>query len=64
MRKKRNLTVFFVLLLTCSINAQTLTVEITNIKSEKGKIAVAVFTNNDDFKKEKPFFDKVILKPI
>ena len=57
MRKKRYLTVFVILVFTCSINAQTLTVEITNIKSKKGKIAVAVFKNNEDFIKEKPYFD-------
>jgi len=57
MRKKKYLTVFVLLVFTCSINAQTLTVEITNIKSKKGKIAVAVFKNNDDFIKEKPYFD-------
>ncbi len=62
MRKKSKLTIIFALLFTCSLNAQILTVEITNIKSKKGKIALAVFTNNDDFKKEKPFLDETYSK--
>ena len=41
-----------------SINAQTLTVEITNIQNNKGKIVLAVFKDNDSFRKEEAFLKK------
>ena len=41
-----------------SINAQTLTVEITNIRNNKGEIVLAVFDDNDSFRKEEASFEK------
>ncbi|RLD62864.1 MAG: hypothetical protein DRI95_12465 [Bacteroidetes bacterium] len=56
--KLRNTILFVLLFVAASINAQTLTVEITNIRNNKGKILLAVFKNNDSFKKEEPFLEK------
>ncbi len=55
---KKHIILFTVLLTAISINAQTISIEITNIRSKKGKIVVAVFKNNEDFKKEITFSDK------
>ncbi|MEA3451305.1 MAG: DUF2141 domain-containing protein [Bacteroidota bacterium] len=57
--KTNNILILVVLLfLSFSIKSQTLTIEITNIKNKKGKIAVAIFTNNKNFKKETPYIEK------
>ena len=55
---KRYIVLFVVLMTAFSINAQTLNIEISNIRSKKGNILVGVFKNNEDFKKEKTIFDK------
>ena len=61
--KLRRYIILFAVLLTASIlNAQTLSIEITNIRSKKGNILVGVFKNNEDFKKEKTIFDKSFSK--
>ncbi len=58
MRLRRYIILFAVLLTASILTAQTLSIEITNIRSKKGKIVVAVFKNNADFKKEKTISDK------
>ena len=55
---KTFIILFIVVLTAFSINAQTISIDITNIRSKKGKIAVAVFTNNEAFKKEQTFYNK------
>ena len=55
---KRYIILFAVLLTASILNAQTLSIKITNIRSKKGKIVVAVFKNNEAFKKEQTFMDK------
>ena len=44
------------------MNAQILTVEITNIRNNKGNIILAVFIDNKSFKIEKPNISKTYLK--
>ena len=63
MKCKRNifLAAFF-LIITLSISAQTLTVEITNIRNNKGNIALAIFIDNTSFDLEKPFIEKTYSK--
>ncbi|HNQ68235.1 MAG TPA: DUF2141 domain-containing protein [Bacteroidales bacterium] len=43
-------------------NAQTLTVKISGIKNTKGKIKLAIFTSENEFKNETPRFEKIITK--
>ena len=64
MKYKRNINIFLIALLftTLSIGAQTLTVEITNIRNDKGNIALAIFIDNTSFDLEKPYFEKVYPK--
>ena len=50
------------LLTVCSIKAQTISIEITNIRNNKGKIRLAVFKDNDSFKKERGFIEKIYPK--
>ncbi|PLX07528.1 MAG: hypothetical protein C0596_11415 [Marinilabiliales bacterium] len=44
------------------INAQKLTIKIGGIRNTKGTIKLAFFTNNDDFKSEKPTIEKIVDK--
>jgi len=54
---------FFVLFLSpFLIKSQTLCIEISNIQNNKGKLILAFFSNNDDFKKENSLFDKIYSK--
>lgn len=53
---KRNIFLFVLLFAALSINAQTLTVEISNIRNNKGKIILSVFIDNDSFRKEEALF--------
>ncbi len=62
MRRKRFVILFVVLLTVFSINAQTISIEITNIRNNKGKIRLAVFKDNNSFKKEKGFIEKIYPK--
>ena len=60
---RKGFVILFVMLLTvCSINAQTISIEITNIRNNKGKIRLAVFKDNDSFKKERGFIEKIYPK--
>ena len=45
-----------------SINAQVLTIEITNIRNKCGNIALAIFIDNTSFDKEKPYFEAIYTK--
>ncbi len=47
---------------TFSINAQVLTIEITNIRNKCGNIALAIFINNSSFGKEEPYFEAIYPK--
>ena len=64
MNYKRNISLFLIALLfiTLSINAQILTVEITNIRNNKGNIVLAIFIDNISFDLEKPFIGKTYSK--
>ena len=55
MKCKRNIILFFLLIVTLLINAQTLTIEITNIRDNNGIIVLAVFKDKDSFRKEEAF---------
>ena len=55
MKCKRNIFLVALLFITLSISAQTLTVEITNIRNNKGNISLAIFIDNTSFDLEKPF---------
>lgn len=52
------------LLLFCATSAfsQSLSIEISGIRSSKGKICLAFFRNEKDFKSENPAFTKTIYK--
>lgn len=62
MQRKRNIILFVLLFVTLSINAQTLTIEITNIRNSGGNIAFAVFSNNTNFDNEKTYFEEIYPK--
>ena len=64
MEFKKSILLFIFSLTVFIINAQTLTVEITNIRNNKGRIIVAVFKNNDDFKNEKTVVNKICPKNL
>lgn len=51
---KKHLALLFILTLaTYSIRAQTLTIEFTNIRNNKGQLLLGIYTNQDDYAKEK-----------
>ncbi len=55
--------IYIVGLLAClQTSAQTLEVCITNIRNTKGQLCVAIFTNDQDFKAEIPFWEKQYTK--
>ncbi|MCK4920955.1 MAG: DUF2141 domain-containing protein [Bacteroidales bacterium] len=56
MKNKRNIILIVLLFAALSINAQTLTVEISNIRNNKGNIVLSVFYNNESFRKEEALF--------
>ena len=58
MKCKRSTILFVLLFVGVSLTAQTLTVEITSIRNYRGKILLAIFKNNDSFKKEEAFLEK------
>lgn len=58
MKCKKNIILSFFLFVIVSIDAQTVIIEITDIKNAKGKIIISVFKDNDSFRKDEPFFDK------
>ena len=62
MKYKRNIFLLALLFIALSISAQTLTVEITNIRNNKGNIALAIFIDNTSFDLEKPFIEKTYSK--
>ncbi|MEA3494867.1 MAG: DUF2141 domain-containing protein, partial [Bacteroidota bacterium] len=62
MRNKGIISLLILILMAVSINAQTLTVEITNIRNDKGNISLAVFIDNSSFVKEIPFLAKTYSK--
>ncbi len=51
MKQRRYVMSFVILLAAFSINAQTLIIEITNIRNNKGKIVVAVINVMRELKK-------------
>ena len=53
---KRNIVLFVLLFAVLPINAQTLTVEISNIRNNKGNIVLSVFYDNESFRKEEALF--------
>lgn len=61
MKKKINITLFLVLISFC-ISAQVLTVNIHDIRNNKGVLRLAFFTDDNSFRKESPDFEKVISK--
>ena len=62
MIQKRYIILLVALLTAFLTNAQTITIEITNIRSNKGKILLAVFKDGTSFKKEKGIIEKSYLK--
>jgi uncharacterized protein (DUF2141 family) len=47
----------FLVLITHLLSAQTLDIQIKNIRNQKGQLCIAVFGNQDGFKAEKTLFD-------
>ena len=62
MKYRGNILFFVFLLITSSVNAQTLTIEIANIRNNKGQMVVGIFKNNDSFKIEKAFLEVKYIK--
>ena len=58
MKNKKIISVFIFILFSVLINAQILTVEISNIRNTKGNICFAVFSDKSGFQKEKPYINK------
>lgn len=51
---KKNLAYLFVLMMaTCSIYAQTLTIEFTNIRSNEGQLLLGIYTSQEDYVNKK-----------
>lgn len=61
MKKKIYISLLFVLI-SVSLCAQVLTVEITGIRNNKGSIRLAFFTDNTSFRNDNPEFEKVLSK--
>ena len=62
MNKKIIISFLVFVFIISSINAQILTIEISNIRSNKGNIALAVFIDDASFDIEKPYIDKTYFK--
>ncbi len=59
----KKIIIFLVLVfIIISINAQILTVEISNIRSNKGNIALNIFIDEASFDIEKPYIEKTYFK--
>jgi uncharacterized protein (DUF2141 family) len=56
-----SLTLFFILALTICYG-QTITMNIENLRNNKGQIIVAVFEDDATFQAEKPKYDKIFTK--
>lgn len=54
--------ILLLLLPVVSISAQTIEVTVTGIRSEKGQIAIGVFTDEESFRKEKAFLEPRVSK--
>ena len=55
-------TLLLLILPAITLNAQSVEVTITGIRSEKGQIAIGVFIDNESFQKEEAFLDKKFVK--
>ena len=62
MKCKRNIFLVTLLFITLSISAQILTVEITNIRNNKGNIALGIFIDDNSFELGKPIIKKTYSK--
>ena len=62
MKNKKIISVFIFIFLFISINAQVLTVEISNIRNKNGYIALGVFVDEASFDIEKPYIEKTYFK--
>ena len=51
-------TLLLLILPAITLNAQSVEVTITGIRSEKGQIAIGVFIDNESFQKEESFLEK------
>ena len=62
MKCKRDIVLLALLFVTLSINAQTITVKITNIRNSNGNIAFYIFKDNTSFDQKKPCFEEIYPK--
>ena len=58
----RTTILLLLLALASGLRAQTLTVNVTGIRSSKGSLRISVFINQEGFKKEKPLLVKTVKK--